>query len=449
MTEAGGQAASNAVQSLLTLLDLSRRARLAASARELGFLLANDTHALAPYRQSAFWLAGEGLYTLSGLVQIEANAPYVLWLQQVCSYLTGQDADLTRALTASDLPPALGPDWAEWWPAHALWLAMPGASKEAPAAGLLLVRDLPWTPEELTMLREWVDVAWHAFAALHRPRGSSWRAVLKRVRGQPALRWAALVIVVLALPVRLTVLAPGELVPAHPMLVRAPLDGVVDVFHVQPNQLVKKGQPLFGFDEALILSRLNVAAQTLSTAKIEYRQTTQQALTDARAKPQLAILTGKIEEKRAEVDFLRQQLTRARVLAPQDGVALFDDPTEWLGRPVAVGERIMRIAAASDAEVEAWLPLADAIALPTGSAVSLYLSASPLFAVRAQLRYMAHDAVQRPDGSYAYRVRATLDAPTEHRVGLKGTAKLDGAWVPLVYWVLRRPLATLRSTLGL
>lgn len=461
MPEAGGQAASDAVQSLLTLLDLSRRARLAASARELGFLLANDTHALAPYRQSAFWLASEGLYTLSGLVQIEANAPYVLWLQQVCSYLTGQDADRTWALTASDLPSALGPDWGEWWPAHALWLAMPGASKEAPAAGLLLVRDLPWTPEELAMLREWVDVAWHAFAALHRPRGPSWRSVLKRVRGQlarqpdrrwwkqPALRWAALVIVVLALPVRLTVLAPGELVPANPMMVRAPLDGVVDVFHVQPNQLVKKDQPLFGFDEALIQSRLDVAAQTLSTAEIEYRQTTQQALTDARAKPQLAMLTGKIEEKRAEVDFLREQLTRARVLAPQDGVALFDDPTEWLGRPVAVGERIMRIAATSDAEVEAWLPLADAIALPTGSAVSLYLSASPLFAVRAQLRYIAHDAVQRPDGSYAYRVRATLDAPTEHRVGLKGTAKLDGARVPLVYWVLRRPLATLRSTLGI
>jgi hypothetical protein len=221
------------------------------------------------------------------------------------------------------------------------------------------------------------------------------------------------------------------------------------VFHVQPNQIIKKDQPLFGFDEALIQSRLEVASQALSTAETEYRQTSQQALTDARAKPQLAMLTGKIEEKRAEVDFLREQLTRARVLAPQDGVALFDDPTEWIGRPVAVGERIMRIAAPGDTEVEAWLPLADAIALPTGSAVSLYLNASPLSAVNAQLRYMAHDAVQRPDGSFAYRVRATLLAPTDHRVGLKGTAKLHGGWVPLVYWVMRRPLATMRSTLGI
>jgi hypothetical protein len=38
------------VQSLAVLLDLARRARQAATARELGFLLANDTHQLVPYR---------------------------------------------------------------------------------------------------------------------------------------------------------------------------------------------------------------------------------------------------------------------------------------------------------------------------------------------------------------------------------------------------------------
>ena len=61
---------------------------------------------------------------------------------------------------------------------------------------------------------------------------------------------------------------------------------------------------------------------------------------------------------------------------------------------------------------------------------------------------MAHDAVQRPDGSFAYRVRATIEGQVKQRVGLKGTAKLQGAWVPLSYWVLRRPLATARAYLG-
>jgi len=109
----------------------------------------------------------------------------------------------------------------------------------------------------------------------------------------------------------------------------------------------------------------------------------------------------------------------------------------------------MRIADPADTEVEAWLPLADAVALEPGSKVTLYLNASPLSPVAARVRYMAHDAVQRPDGMYAYRVRATLAEPTHHRVGLKGTAKLYGSWVPVVYWVLRRPLAFVRTTLGI
>jgi hypothetical protein len=64
------------------------------------------------------------------------------------------------------------------------------------------------------------------------------------------------------------------------------------------------------------------------------------------------------------------------------------------------------------------------------------------------MRYLAHDAVQRPDGVYAYRLRATLTETTQHRVGLKGTVRVQGPWVPLVYGLLRRPLAAVRSYLG-
>jgi hypothetical protein len=116
--------------------------------------------------------------------------------------------------------------------------------------------------------------------------------------------------------------------------------------------------------------------------------------------------------------------------------------------PLATGERVMRIAEPADTEVEAWLPLADAIELAPGDSVSLYLNASPLSPVQAKLRYMAHDAVQRPEGYQAYRIRASLSQPAEHRVGLKGTAKLHAGWVPLAYWMFRRPMATVRAYLG-
>jgi hypothetical protein len=35
------------------------------------------------------------------------------------------------------------------------------------------------------------------------------------------------------------------------------------------------------------------------------------------------------------------------------------------------------------------------------------------------------------------------------RIGLKGTAKLAGERVPLIYWMLRRPLASIRQFIAL
>ncbi len=454
-------AVSDMAEPLAAVWALARQARQAASDRELAFMLVNDTQGLAHYRQAALWLQEEGAYSLSGVVQIEANAPYVLWLESVCTHLASQTAEPCTTLTAVDLPPHLGQEWAQWWPEHALWVSMTRAGEAATAGGLLLLRDAPWHDHELALLREWVDAWWHAFDAKHSPRLKTlqaWRkrlgAWVERQPGQPwwkqnTVRVLGLALLVLLFPVRMTVLAPGELVPAHPVIMRAPLDGVIDVFHVQPNQTVQANQPLFGFDEVVIQARLDVALQSLATAETDYRQTSQMALTDAKSKSQLALLLGKVDEKRAEVDYLNEQLQRARVLAPQAGVVLMDDPAEWMGKPVAVGERILRIAALDDAEVEAWLPLADAIDLQPGAALSLYLSSSPLSPVSAKLRYIAHDAVQRPDGNFAYRVRATLMEKTHHRVGLKGTAKLQGHWAPLVYWVMRRPVATARAYIGL
>lgn len=461
------RAASAVSHPLAVLLDLGRKARHAASARELQFLLTNESHALAPYRQAALWLQEGGVVCLSGVIQVEANVPYVLWLQRLAGELAIGGA-APRPVDSTDISSALADEWADWLPAHGLWLPLTENSnaeghpdiEASSVGGLLLARDEPWSEQEMTLLAEWLDTWSYHWRHLHRPprlRWHDWKGRLKQActvpAGKrwwqiPAARWALGAVLLLCLPVRLTVLAPGELVPANPAVIRAPLEGVIDTFHVQPNEKVSAGQALFGFDEALIQSKLEVSRQTQATAEAEYRQAAQQALTDPRSKAQLALLTGKIEEKRAEAGFLAEQLKRARVLAPQDGIALFDDPSEWIGKPVAVGERIMRIAAPADVEVEAWVPLADAIPLADQASVSLYLNASPLSPVDAEVRYFAHDAVERPDGNYAYRLRARLTSPTDHRVGLKGTARVQGHWVPLAYWVLRRPLANIRAYLG-
>ena len=444
---------------LLQLLALSRHARQAGSPEELAFLAVNDSHALAPYRQAALWFEGRGIRALSGVVEAEANAPYAQWLNRLCAFVHREYAQ-PSILTAVQLPADLAGEWSEWLPPYALWLPLGSPQPDAsPAAGgLLLAAEQPWRDDTVPLMVEWMEAWHHAWQARTRTPAWPWQRMLPLLRGsaKTAPWWkrrrvqaAAAVALLMCLPVRLSVLAQGELVPARPAVIRAPVDGVIGQFHVQPNQAVKAGQPLFSFEEPSPNAHREMAAQALATAQAEYRQQAQQAVSDARSKPQLALLLGKIEEKRAEADFYQSQLDRSRVAAPTDGVALFDDPTEWIGKPVQTGERVMRVAAPGDVEVEAWLSIGDAIPLAEGAPVQLYLSSDPLTPIAARVRYVAHDAVARPDGSYAYRVRARLDEPTARRVGLKGTAKLSGEHVPLAYWMLRRPWAVLRQAIGL
>jgi hypothetical protein len=453
---------------LLKLLELARRARAAASDNELAFLAVNDTRVLAPYRQAALWFGVGGVHTLSGVVAVEANAPYAQWIGTVCRALAAQhDTGGALAVEPAQLPREVGAAWSEWLPAFAAWVPLRGlhrrgdaqADTAADPAGLLLAGDAPLSPEQLAVLDEWMDIWQHAWRVTHRRSAWSVAALPARLRswwngGPQGKRWrrrlavGLVLLAVLCVPVRLTVLAPGELVPANPATIRAPLDGVIADFAVRPNQIVAAGAPLFSFDQAPIDSRLSVAREALGTAEAEYRQAAQMVLNDPRAKPQLATLLGKIAEKKAQSGFLEGQAQRSRVLAPQAGIVLFDDPSEWIGRPVQTGERIMQVASATDVEIEAWVPIGDAIPLADNAPLHLYLAASPLSPVSGTLRYMSHRATARPDGSYAYRVRARLDAAVDQRIGLKGTAKLAGERVPLIYWMLRRPLASIRQFLA-
>lgn len=451
---------------LAVLLQLGRRARKAEDEAKLGFILVNETHQLTPYRQAALWLHGEGVVALSGVVTPEANAPYVQWLSRLCQQWAKIDKDKPWLIQAADLSPQDALEWSQWLPPKAVCVPVPAVGQRFPGGMLILAREIAWTDGELALLAEWTSI-WASVRALI-DKGGAFTRLWQRLHGRPAemnpaarkLSMASvlkarrtwiwlLILMLLMLPVRLTVLAPADLVPLSPYMVRAPIDGVIEQVFVIPNQTVSVDMPLFEFDRTSIRNRLLIAERSLDTVRAELRQRSQQALFDEASTAQVEILQGQLAEKQIELDYLRELDQRSLVTATRPGVVLFDDPVEWTGRPVITGERVMVIADEREAEVEAWLSPANAIDLETGSQVNLYLNADPINPLQATLRYVGHEAILRPDGQYAYRVRASLVQLDErHRIGLKGTARLEGGRVPLIYWIMRRPLAGLRAWLG-
>ena len=436
-------------QQLAAMLALASKARASESAAELRFLLLNETRSLMDYRQAVFWDGASETLALSGLVEVDKHTPYAQWLRAVIKALS-RSHPKSAIVEAKDLPEDLRADWALWWPQFAWWQA-PETAGVMPAVASLWASERLWTEADRALMGEWLDTWRHAAAALHGPRRHARGPARPNAgykRWRLALVASGIVGALWLTPVHLSVLAPAELVPSQPIDVRAPLDGVVDAMLVQPNQAVQAQQALFRYDQALLDNDLKVAQEALAAAQSAYRQTLQRALSDRQAREQLSQLQGRIGELQSQVSYWGEQQSRAEVRAPQGGMVLLDDAASWSGKPVHVGERVLRIATPGDLEIEGWLSMADAIELNADAPVKLYLNARPLSPLSGRLKHIAFEASLRPDGQYAYRLRARLDAPVADMIGLKGTLKIEGEQVSALYWMARRPLASLRATLG-
>ena len=94
----------------------------------------------------------------------------------------------------------------------------------------------------------------------------------------------------------------------------------------------------------------------------------------------------------------QQKVLFARALASRAPVVLMDDPSEWIGKPVSTGERILRIAALDDAEVEAWLEQSAQARRQWFDEADLRASAALLLLEQAALRrqlLLAQDELKR------------------------------------------------------
>ncbi len=441
---------SDAATQLATLLGLERRAREAGGVAELGFIALNESRQLLEYRQAALWQPherGDGRLALSGLPRPDTNAPYSQWLTRVFRKVLA-DLPQTATVNAASLPGGLAEDWHQWLPGHGLLLPLSHAGIRI--GSLLLVRDEAWEEGEIALAEELAHAYGHALALLAR-RPSSLCGALTGSRARRSLVWTAVMVaLVLAgmIPVPLSTLAPAEVVAKSPFLVRAPIEGVIDRFSVRPNQTVRAGDLLFEFDTTSLRNKKSQASSALAVASEEFRQAAQLAVTSDKGRLDMSVRQGALASHAAELRYSQELLDRGRVRAHRDGVVIFGDPADWIGRAVRVGEKVMEIADPEQMELLIHLPLGDTIPLQTGARIDLFLTVAPQSQYPALLEYAAYRAEALPDGAMAYRLKARFTADKPARIGLAGTAKLYGKPVPLAYYLFRRPLGVARQWLG-
>jgi multidrug resistance efflux pump len=135
------------------------------------------------------------------------------------------------------------------------------------------------------------------------------------------------------------VTAPTSLEGTVQRVLSAPFSGYVVEAPVRPGNLVRQGALMARLDDRdLKLERLKWATQK------EQFQVQQGDAVAKHDRAQAGIIQAKIDQAEAQLNLLDEQLSRARVVAPFDGVVTSGDLSQNLGTPLERGQGLFEVA---------------------------------------------------------------------------------------------------------
>ncbi len=282
----------------------------------------------------------------------------------------------------------------------------------------------------LVALRHRVERPWSARGT--ELLATAWQRLTRRRDPIPkALALALLTAVMAALfiPVTYRVGAPARIEGAVQRVVAAPLDGYLAKAHVRPGDSVRAGDLLIELaDQDLLLEQRRWEG---ALAQHENGYAAALARSD---RAQFVITQGKAGEARAQLELVRQQLSRTRLLAPIDGIVIKGDLSQGLGAPVQRGDSLITLAPAERYRLIVNVDERDIAGVAPGQRGQMALASSPsdplAFVVE---RVTPVAAIQ--DGRNTFEVEARLLAAAPLlRPGLQGIAKIEAgdrstAWI--------------------
>lgn len=435
---------------------LEIEARKCADLDALRFAIVNSTRRIAGYEQ-AFLAepASDGAWRVtraSGVARIDANMPLLRTLSAWLGH--PQHADLLcrgepRRFELEGELAGWGLGGEAIFAGQGFWQPIVGRDGRLLAALLALKREA-WRPQEIVLLAPLAGAYAHAWEALL-PKVAlalTKRARLPARRLLPALLGLAAGLALFT-PVPMSALAPAEVVAAEPVIVTAPIDGVVEDIPVAAGSWVEAGTPILKLVDVKLRNELEVARRNLSVAEARHFKAVQSATSAQKDMQDLATARAEVDVARAELAYAAESLERTVVRAQTAGVLIYAAKSDWLGKPVATGERIMEIGDPKHTQVRIELPVSDSIVIEEGNAVALFLDGNPLWPIAARISRTSYRPVVSSDQQLVFRVHARFEESRSHRIGLHGMARVSGETVGLWFYLLRRPIASIRQRIGL
>ena len=437
MTTPQQQEMTRTVQLLAAINQLTLKAFKASNKQALYFIILNDTVPVVHYDRATLWKIEKRskpeLLGISGQASMSKTTDLSKRWHSIASAI--KEPEKPQEISHPDLPPDTSAMW------------MPIFAYEEAALGLWLERwnGVKWRSDEIEVLK-FLLIGYGAAYEKFYHKYSFKRIVTKKPI--PYLVGAALFLLMF-LRVPLRIVAPCEVVPKDPVVIAAPLEGIIGTVLVRPGQEVEEGQLLFEYDKRVPLQDLKVAAKKVEIIRAEMDRATAEAQKDKKALAELGIVALKLKKEQLELELAEFRASQLNVYAPVVGVAMLDAPEEWEGKPVKMGEKILLVANPLETRVRMWIPEDDNIILNPNEPVKIILNVMPEKTLQAKMIYIASytHVTEKAVPSFVAEADWLQDEP-EAKLGLKGSAILYGEKVSLFYWIVRKPWIYIRRYAG-
>lgn len=439
-------------QKLEKLLAYESEVRGAQSLRELYYCLANETLQLTKGEQ--IFVVVPHTYSsrkyvidvVSNLSSVDKNAPALVYLEACFSRAIANAIE--RKPEERNTPFLFDFPRAENSSIQQFAVLLPLFNFHEGLIGtLVVVSDNPVFISETPLLMRVINVAQHAWRAfLPRKRN----LISGKVKNLFALFIIILTFMALFIKVPLSALAPVEIVARDPQVVAAPINGVIEKILVDANSEVLQGTPLFQYVDTAMSADLKVAQQKWAVASAKLQTAQQNSFGAGEGRREIIIAKAELELAQAELNFAKAQFDQSIVKSPAPGVAVFDRKTEWQGKPVSVGERVIEVANISQLEARIDLAVSDAIVIENEARVQLFLDSSPLSPLEGAISSSAYRARLDSSNQLSFKLFVDIEVPQNRvlRVGARGTAQVYGEDVTLAFYLFRRPLSAMRQWIG-
>ena len=434
------------------LISLEKKTREAKSKDELNFLVVNETREIIDYTTSFLLLKSATdkfhINAISDIASIDRTAPLVTFVESIINHKTKINLKEIESIDLEQFSKKIKKQKPKNIPQYLL--CIPIFSPQRGLQGyLLLARNKNFNENENELVQHLSRTYGHAYNTFL-TNFSIKNFLKKNFTGKKRWITISVIILIFLFPVRMTSTAPVEVVAKNPFLITSPFDGVVKKIIANNNDQTKPGDLLVLLEDIDLSNEFNLAKQSLQVAEKELLRTRQSSFTDNEQKSRLAELVAQVDLKRVELKSAERKLKNSKIYSEKKGVVIVDRKSDWQGKPVAVGEKILTIADPNNIEFLIWLPVKDSIVINQDANTSIFLDINPMSSYKGNIIRSTYEPELSPEEVLSYKLissfKGNRDTP---RIGLRGTAKVYGNRTILFYYLFRKPITFIRQLIGI